>query len=252
MKKQIGVEALLSWTYRDELPKGYERGETFAGSSSSVSPMFRLADLGTRVDEWNTEPGFPAAMGQPHPDSLMVDAAVERLPDVGLDWAQSRPRLMHDLVAWTRPDDPILSSMSFQPKALVQVHAKMGTRPIWDLGPPKVVRILGKNGKPKLEFLADDGVTLIEGRTTGRHYGPGARCPLRLEPEPREIACARAEYVVWHQALLQVTRTLRAWKLHDHEVLPPTAAPEPWIVNPEPKRRVLRNLRQSRVLEAFA
>lgn len=249
-KKSETIERLVQWAYREELPKGYERGgEGYASAASSVSPMFRLADLGTRVDEWATEPGFPAAMGQPHPDSLMIDAAVIRLPDVGLDWARSRPRLMHDLKDWVSPTDPILSAMSFQPAALVMVHAKMGTRPIWDLGKPKVIRVNGKNGKPIVQYIDEETGDLIEGRTTGRHYGPGARCPLKLDPEPREIACARAEYVVWQQALVQLANTLRAWNLHDHVVLPPTAAPEPWIADPEPKPRILRS---NRAISVFA
>lgn len=248
MKKPIQIEHLLRWTYRDELPKGYEREGMGLSPASSVSPMFRLADLGCRVDEWSSEPGFPAAMGAPHPDALMVNAAVERLENVGLQWAESRPRLMHDLKDWVSPTDPVLSSMSFQPMGLVMVHAKMGTRPIWDLGRPRVIRVNGKNGKPVVQYIDEDTGKLIEGRTTGRHYGPGARCPLVLEPNPREIACARAEYVVWHQALDQVTQRLRAWKLHDHWPLPTTAAPEPWIVDHEPKSRILQSNRRANVI----
>lgn len=247
MKKPVGIEELLHWAYRDELPKGYEG--TGEGVRPAISPMFRYADLGKRVDEWVTEPGFPAAMGQPHPDALLIDAAVVRLPEVGLDWAQSRHRLMPDLLAWADADDSIMSLLSFQPAALVELHSKMGTRPRWDLGPTRVERVINPdNGKPVVQYLDETG-DVVCGRTAGRHYGPLARCPLKLDPPAREIARARAEYSVWHQAIDRVRETLRAWTLHEHEVLPTRAAPEPWILNTEPKRRILRN---NRALELFA
>lgn len=228
------VEAACVWAYRMELPK-YSEGD---GKSAA---MFRLSDIGTSVDD-DRDPGFPALLGQPHPDALLIDAAVKRLPEIGLDWAQSRARLMPDLLEWVAPTDRMLGAMSFQPAALVMMHARMGTRPRWNLGPTKVVRVLGKNGKPLLQFIDHEG-NLVEGRTTARHYGSGARCVCRLDPPAREIACARAEYFVWRSALSDVANTLRAWKLRDHVVTPPVAAAEPWIVDTEMRSRVLRSTR---------
>lgn len=250
-RKHVPIEQLLSWTYCDELPKGIGRDEKFATCFwESVSPMFRLAQLGTRVD-LSIEPGFPPAMGAPHPDALMIDYAVQQLPAVGLDWRASRERLVPDLLHWVDENDPILSSMSFQPHALLVIHAKLGTRPIWDLGKPHVERKIGPNGKPVVQYIDEDSGEVRVGRTEGRHYGHLAHCPLVLSPPAREIACARAEYSVWWHALEHVRATVCAWNLHDHEALPPEAEPTPWIVNREPKRkrRVLPSIFQPRVID---
>ncbi|MDB5579799.1 MAG: hypothetical protein JWR80_4975, partial [Bradyrhizobium sp.] len=48
-KRQVDIEKLLHWAFRDELPKK----EMSWSSASGMSPMFRLADLGTRVDDWS-------------------------------------------------------------------------------------------------------------------------------------------------------------------------------------------------------
>lgn len=247
-RKRVSIESLLHWTYREELPKGYEHKESFGPVDSSISPMFRLAALGTKVD-FTAEPGFPVAMGLPHPDALLIDAAVQRLPSVGLEWRAARPRLMHDLLHWVSDSDPILSSMSFEPHALLVIHAKMGTRPIWDLGAPRVERITNPaNGQPVIQHIDEETGELVHGRTAGHRYGAMARCPLTLEPNPREIACARAEYLVWHQALCHVKQVLETERLHDHDALAPTAAPEPWIIDTEPKPRILRSLQRLRVV----
>ena len=234
-RKAVEIEKLLQWAYRDELPK---RSDTAA---IGISPMFRLADLGTRVDDWSVDPGFPAALGAPHPDALLIDAAVNRLPELGLDWNRSRSHVIPDLLHWVGPDDPILSAMTFQPAGLLALHARMAMRPVWDLGPVQVLRVMGKNGKPVVQYLDDFG-ELVDGRTSGRHYGPGARCPLRLDPPAHEIAYARAEYLVWRDALEQVRQRLCAWNLHDHRPLPPLAAAEPWFRDTEPKPRILQSL----------
>lgn len=96
--------------YRDELPK---RG---AGASAGVSPMFSLIALGTVIDSGGREPGFPAALGEPHPDAVTIEAAVQALarfagnhsiegvdlaPDFGL--AVDQERALRHAVAGTWP-----------------------------------------------------------------------------------------------------------------------------------------------------
>lgn len=244
-RSDIDVEDLLRWAYRDELPKGY-RGDSLASPGwASISPMFRSAALGTSVD-WSREPGLPMAMGdEPHPDAILAESAVGRLEDVGLDWAASREPLMGHLAPYVDLNDPALTYLSFQAGALVAMHARMGTRPQWDLGEPKLLRINSKNNKARVQFLDDDGVTLIDGLTAGRRYGPGARCPLRLEPLGAEIAFARAEYAAWRAGLCRVTMILENWDLRDHRARPPRAAAEPWAYDDEPKTRILRAQVQS-------
>lgn len=218
-KRKLDIEKLLQWTYRDELPKKIAGGREWLGA---------FGTLGTLIDAGNGEPGFPAALGEPHPDALVLDYKVRSLPDIKIDWRASRKRLMNGLARWTSDDDPILASMSVSARALVECNARMGTRPIWNLGQARVVRVMGKNNKP-----------IVEGITPGRRYADGASCPLQLEPPAQEIACARFEYSVWHHALVRLAESCN---LSDHVAVPPAAAPEPWLTGPEPTSRILKSI----------
>lgn len=217
------IEALLSWAYRDELPKRAIGG---------LTGWEKLVLLGTTVDDERRpdEVGFPVNMGPPHPDALLIDHAVRTLEPVTMLWEIAREGIMGDLSPYAPADDPTLRRMQFSPMALVMMHAKMGTRPAWDLGPTSVKRIQGGNGKPK-----------VHGITAGHRYETGAHCPLQLDPPAREIACARAEYAVWHAALMTVTAELESWNLKDFAPQYPKAAPAPWIEDTERKPRIFRN-----------
>lgn len=220
--RRVDVEQLLHWAYRDELPKGVGG----SGIATGMSPMFRLADLGTRVDDWSCEPGFPAIMGDAHDDAITINNAVLALAPIAYDWPASRENICGDFAELVSERDPTLTALTIQRAGLVALHARMGTRPHWDRN-PVYEPIIGRNGKPMVQFLDDDGKTLIEGRK-GRHYGPAARCPLMWLPPPREIAFSRLEYVAWREALDELARVLDG-KLLEHQALP-TAAPDwPWF-----------------------
>ncbi len=219
-KRRLDVEKLLQWVYRDELPK-----QTTGG----LTGWERLILLGTNVDVSHHDTALPIALGPPHPDALLIDHAVRQLPNVKLNWAQTAKALMGHLLPYTPKPDPRIQHMATSPAALVVSHAIMGTRPHWDLGPVRLRRILGKNGKP-----------VIDGITAGRRYGRGASCPLQLEPEGCEIISARFEYAAWHTAL--VTLANESWNLSEHVAVLPHAAAEPWITGPEPTSRILKSI----------
>jgi len=221
VKRQLDIEKLLHWAFRDELPK---KGIEWA-SSSGISPMFRLADLGTRVDDWSREPGFPVAVGAPHPDSLLVEGAVERLADVDVDWpATRRGGMIGSLAGLLADNEPTLASLTIGRVGLVAMHARMGTRPRWDMNPlPEPV--VGRNGKAVVQYLGDDG-RLVDGRRNG-NPGAGARCPLMWFPAPRAVAFARIEYSVWHASLLELAAALED-QLEFNRALPPAASSAPW------------------------
>ncbi len=187
------IEKLLHWAFRDELPKKRfaENGPGF------ISPMFRLADLGTRVDESPGEPGFPAALGEPHDDAVTIGAAVEALDDVAVDWPSSRPLIMGPHAGLLADDDPALARLVIGTVGLVALHARMGTRPRWDT--PQLGPLIRRNGKPTVQYV-DAAGQVVEG-TPGRHYGLSARCPLQWYPAPRQVAYDRMEYWVWLEAL---------------------------------------------------
>lgn len=218
-RKVVDVEKLLHWAYREELPK--DGGTTTW--LSEMSPMFRLAELGTYIDSWSEDPGFPKALGGPHPDALLINTEVMALTDVRIDWPATRPGLMGNLAALVGDDDSTLRHLVVARVGLVALHARMGTRPALT-GEPKPEPIVGANGKPIVQYIDDNG-KLVEGRKN-RHYGFLARCPLMWFPQPREVAFDRIEYVIWHDALLELASRLS--RLDAHWALPPAAPARPW------------------------
>src|SRR5258708_35261276 len=96
-KRYLDIEYALRWAYRDELPKqhapprrlGTHTQErvwspyTFPAGYPEVSPSFREATgggpSGGYADGWSRDPGFPQALGEPHPDALTMEAAVKGL-----------------------------------------------------------------------------------------------------------------------------------------------------------------------------
>jgi len=228
IKQKIDIEKAVSWVYRDELPKQAVGG---------LTGWERLTFLGTNIDGGTQEYSLPAILGPPHPDALLLDHAVRSLPTVGIDWARSRKHLMGDLAGWLTDTDLRVSHMSVSASALVMAFAKLGNRPIWDLGPVKVKALRGKNGKPVVQHLDDEGF-LVDGLTSGRRYGDGARCATYLDPDPAEIASARFEYFVWRQALSALVKG--SWNYEGHILTGPVAAEAPWIVDDEVRGRVLR------------
>ena len=217
-RRPVDIEKLLQWAFRDELPKQSIEGTW----GYEVSPMFRLAALGTTIDSFSQEPGFPNALGCCHPDAEIIGAAVLQLDDAEIDWPATRRRLLGPLRGLVSLNDPTLSRLTIGRAGLVAMHAKMGTRPRWDLEPLPEPTI-GRNGKPVVQFVDDDD-RLVEGRR-GRHYGRGARCPLTWCPAPREAAFARVEYSVWHMTLVELSDRLQ---LGERTALAPAAPPAPW------------------------
>lgn len=218
-RKALDVELLLRWAYRDELPKRQ------GGGLVSVSSSWE--DYGERIDNWSREPGFPVALGPPHPDSIVIEHAVNRLPKVAPDWAASRRRLLPECADLLDDDDYVLRHMVVDPRPLVAMHARMGTRPPWEAGPMSCARVQAGNGRAK-----------VIGRTDSRHYADAARCPLDWTPEPRGLASDRAEYAIWHGALCALAADLM---LSSWIALPPATSASPWLV-PDPPVTILPDL----------
>ncbi len=218
MKRRLNIEQLLHWTYRDELPK---LGADYGGSGATAPGFSGVARSGSN---FLYEPGFPAAMGEPHPDALAIARFVDALEPMAIDGASSRDWLAPECAAMIAPDDPVLSNLIVDVKHYVMMHARMGTRPTWLVGRWSVERLIGRNGK----------VCVVEAGHTG------ACCPLEVLPPPREVVNDRAEYACWHEALMMLVELLTN-QLADHEVLPLTAPAQPWLRDEEPPH-ILRDL----------
>jgi hypothetical protein len=248
--ERIDIEHLLQWAYGDELLK--QPASVVGGGSGLLAD---LVLLGAAVDRGRSD-RMPIAAGAPHEDALMLDWAVRQLPAVRPEWdAAQRAHLLGSLAPYlaetarrTSPPAPqarvrvrrrndrggldtwrhrVMASARVDrhpppdpPEsitALVILHARLRTRPIWDLGPVRLRPVRAANGRPELL-----------GRQIRRDlYTAGSCCPLVLDPPAIEIARARWEYQMWHHALTTLVCVL-AGRLKRYVALPPAAPAAPW------------------------
>lgn len=234
----LDIEDALGWAFRDELPKGCRDRGGYTGPREPLSLMARMAAHGGSVDNWSREPGFPVAMGEPHPDAREIGRRVAALRD----WTP--PPLP---AAWLAPDfaglgideADMLRRALPSVQTIVVTSAKLRRRPLFDPAPMPGRRILS-NGRAAV--LEPDYViqTTVDGRDIGRDtvrpaaqiragvYRPGAYCPLVYDPDPAAVALERAEYAVWHAALVALAAQLAGGLLRSLSILPPSAPARPW------------------------
>lgn len=251
LKRVLDVEAALSWAYVDELPKrkvAFDFGG--GGAFPSVSPMFSMCALGGRVDNWSREPGFPAAAGPPHPDALLIEAAVERLGTAPLscetsDYGEELLGLVDDPAAFG-----VLALRGVV--NLVRIRARLGDRP--SLGEaPAPGPWKNENGSASVKRIVTDWVDDGLGGTMPKAteiaspayrkglYHTGAYCPLRWSPAPRETMLERAEWAAWWSALSWLAGELE--ELETIRVTSPNAPRKPWLT-PAAVVSVLPDLRE--------
>nr|USU30152.1 hypothetical protein NG677_12125 [Methylobacterium sp. OTU13CASTA1] len=235
-KRPLDIEEVLTWCFRHELTKRRDDDRGPRLGFSSISPMFRMADLGVRVENFSREPGMPAALGEPHPDALIVEAAVLELArfadhrfegDLGL--TPFLPPGLDDVAAMTRAMQQLV--------ATVQVHARLGKRPSFTKS-MEPAAVIGRNGKPQVcilrtEMRADrDGILRAHhveepcGAEGKDRYPRGAYCQIEWD-DPRTILMERADYAAWWAGIDVLAHALRG-KLATIAVLPPAAAQRPW------------------------
>lgn len=251
LRRVLDIETVLSWAFRDEAPK-LRSDPSGRAEPSQVSPMFRLCALGGRVDNWSREPGFPAALGAPHPDALRVVEAVNALDASDLDltgwaaWAGGEPPGVDlDIMAGNALRDVV---------AIVTLAARSGERPYW--APDQAVEPKrGANGHPAVFGKVKGTLTLRDGSTVeaereevlpsrkraGGDYPTGAYCKLLYMPGRVKTWEARAEYAAWVRALAVLVERLA--DLSSIRVTGSGAPEQPWENAAEPFRtgRVLRD-----------
>jgi hypothetical protein len=223
MKRARDIEKILHWAYRDELPKmGAEHGG-FSATAAGFSMV-------PRHEDFSREPGFPAALGDPHPDALIIAGTVQALSDheADMDVLGQVEWLAPECAAYIDRRDIVLAAWRIDIAPYVMMHARMGTRPPWQVDGFRAHRVIGRNGKP-----------VVSGTDSNGRWG---WCPLDIAPDPREVVNDRAEYVAWWEALnllaVRLSGMLGSW-----EPLPPTAPIRPWVT-PEVRPKVHRDLRR--------
>ena len=168
-KRFTDIEIALRWAYRDELPKRDYTAVPRRALNERVwspylapagfgetSPMFRegvgRGPSGGYADGWSRDPGYPAALGGPHPDAIAIEAAVKALsvwwghgfgPD---DVAGLKYGMEHMDVDHLQAGVEAVAAMP----AIVAVHARAGTGPRWSRELPEPFPDRGGNGKPKV------------------------------------------------------------------------------------------------------
>jgi hypothetical protein len=257
-KRVLDVEDALAWAFREELPKRPPSGNIIA-AGSPVSPMWRYGVFGARIDNWWREPGFPAALGDPHPDALEIEArvlALERLKGLAFDDPSGLLIGLEGFAPGRIRNDPwspplldvgrITGEVSNMIVGLVAQHAKLRKRPEvdWEIplprwvlarfGPrPLVMRdVMVRNKADGALYPVQKPCTTYARRRGGRAYPIGAYCPLEWLPKPEAVLRDRAEYAVWRFALEALAHEL-AGKLESVTVLPPSAPAQPWAPKQE-------------------
>lgn len=250
-KRFLDIEVALQWAYRDELPKR-QHGGRFGIAAVTGMAMFRqVAD----DDGAGREPGFPAALGDPHPDSPIIEAAVRELAG----WAGYR--FDDDIIAGLSAGLPVTAETVEQAAmeavaamaGIVAVHARAGTRPRWSRERPEPFPERGPNGKPKV-LIDETFVATIDRKGRVRYepadhaqpddisyvepvpcppvrkdrYREGAYCPLIYKPTPARLITERAEHAAWRVAL-DILHDGLSGRLTSIAPLPAAAPWRPWL-----------------------
>lgn len=236
-RRVLDIEDALQWCYRDELPKCRDEDGRYRSESAGISPMFRMVAFGARIDNWSREPGHPLAMGEPHPDALIIADAVAGLLPEQIDITGYARRWGSDPI---RVDVEVIAEQAARSVVgLVMTRARMGVRP--DHGAdPEVERVL-QNGSPVVyrkaqhTFLLPSGEAVTAERDEpvpsankrGGYYPEGSFGKIKFNPGRVAVFLERAEYSAWRRALEILAEQL-AGKLASIEVRAPAAARRPW------------------------
>ncbi len=203
---------LLTWTYRDELPKrdrmGYGDGwgavEAYGdGGGYDVEPMPRL----------------PTIVGAPHPDAELVDRRVKAMDRFEFtrsdqDAQSERRRLAEHFLgpmSW-HPNDAQLGAMMkpMDLRPFIQSLALGVIRPpgaeAWVAEP---IRSDDRSGRVHQENVEWRTVRVrIDGQTVFKRQLVSGDCPVRWVPDPAAVMAERLRWAALCQALEELSTTL--------------------------------------------
>jgi hypothetical protein len=244
--KKIHVEKLIEWAVREELPKGKPV------STSAWDAISHFGALGTRVDTSapGSHDGLGFVPGVPHADAETIGAAIHALP------AQTRlsEAKCEALAGHCGALDPLaiktVAGLVFNMSALVIRCAALGQSMPWNIGAPHPMLVRYHNNQWGVTFARlGPAEQLIEVRghpKKGLSFKGAPRCHLLWRvvsiDGPRsmtELLHARAEYAVWHCALMLLLENLRG-SLRDHAAQPPRIVALPWFGGQTPDPVVRR------------
>lgn len=278
MKTTMDIEDLLIWAYRVELPKVPVVPVMPARHAKGWAPMSAFGDLLAVVDDRDVRNVYGVtpdrlATGGPHADALAVDRAVAELDGLHLDvpdgwwpfadmapadgWGEAGAMAVrHALDRLAVPGEDGGLRFKASPAWLVRKHAMMGTVPDWEAEPIEYRYVRGGDRGHAKWFIKRQVAQTVNGEIIGyvehevdgwcprrRRPFAGAYHKMELVPSPVYAACDRAEYEVWHAALVAL-KGLLTESLGAHRVTGPKRPPRPWEPD-APQRRILPSLRGS-------
>jgi hypothetical protein len=220
----IDIEKLLQWALREELPKGRPV------SASPWDIISNFGALGTRVDTGGYRDGLGFVFGEPDADAQAIAEAIRALPGETRLSAEECCALLGPYVALDPLAVKAAADASFNMTALVIRCAILGTRMEWDIGLPQPSPTLRRARQRWAVAFAVDGYgALYEVKANGRgNYPDGASTYLSWhEPTVGQLLEARAEYAVWHRALIILVEALDGALAAFRPELPAARA-EPW------------------------
>ena len=219
--------------------------------------------FGSRIDCWNQDPGFPLAMGDPHPDALVIEQQLEALSDVLAKSAIGSAPCPLDLSPYPiqvdlrgKADIEVMINRALQetPRWLV-TSAIHGTRP--DVGGgPECQAAKSENGKVTLWrtvttmsgagpdgepwYTTHDEIAASKGDTRDT----GLFCKLSWTRTGIDLVEEQLRYAMWRAALAYLVPALQF--LTSIEVMPPEAPITPWLDEEVAPTPVLRSLHPER------
>lgn len=248
-RRALPVEEALRWCVRDELPKRSRDQPIKAPPTASMHPMWRGGIFGGRIDCWSREPGMPLAMGEPHPDALLIeaeilalDAAIKRAAEareplpLNLDGYQIGYRLGRETRANQIAYNAVLEACGW-----LITHAVKGKRPSLD-ETVHCEQEIGPNGKVVLwRMVSTPAGVDAQGRplfitspqraaSKGDARDAGLYCRLVWGRDQNDVAEDRARYAAEHAALCYLAD--RLGHLTSLKVTPPRAPAAPWLSGP--------------------
>lgn len=267
MKKRIGIEALLAWTYRDELPKaGAARALTGVGIKRAYSAVEAYGEYLSLIDcagrtasawwptswPWPSRPWMRCVSISRSAISTSLTIALpegwDPLSDLeGIE--PERPALIaRALNQLTMIDADGARVMKGAPSTLVRKHAILGGCPVWEADQPERRLERGVNGRTRWfrRIIVETSAGPMESEVDG--WDPKAKRPAAdaypktyLDPDPADAVLGRAEYEVWHSALGLLAEQL-AGQLDGFDVEPSARPARPWEEAPTLAPRILPSL----------
>ncbi|MCB8835952.1 hypothetical protein [Aurantimonas sp. VKM B-3413] len=253
--KRIGIEALLSWAYRQELPKagsGGEAGQALGGGWDAISDFGEIWTLIDSSNAWGCVPDY-SAEAEPHPDAVIVGRTVKALGDAWFEMPEAADGfdMLADvrLSGGERLTDGERADCHARGFALARVgmagrvpgliirHAMLQTRPGWSAaGTVERRAVLNPQGGPAWFRTVmrsagagrpDLPVELDGFNRASRRPHPGAYQKTRLVPDPAGLVAERLDYQAWALGLATLAGDL-AGRLAGHAVDGPYVRLWPW------------------------